>query len=200
MVFFYLFLSPSPNYSTLVLDHQEHLLRAFLNTDEQWHFPPQHPIPLPLKQAVIYYEDAYFAYHPGINPISIVKSFISNQRAKTIKRGGSTITMQLMRLLDPKKRSYFNKLLECLQAMKFELLYSKDSILALYLSHAPYGGNIVGAETAALKYFDKPIAQLSWAEAALLAVLPNALPRRYLLSKIRINFKKKETFCSETMS
>jgi len=163
------------NYGKIVLDRQGKILRAFLNENEQWCFVPGNAqIPPKLEKAVLCFEDRYFYQHPGFNPVSIFKAMIRNIKAGKVVSGGSTITMQVCRLANPGKRTLFKKLMELLQAVKLEILYSKKEILSLYLNNAPYGGNILGVRAASLKYFAREPAQLSWAEAALLAVLPNA--------------------------
>jgi penicillin-binding protein 1C len=164
-----------PDYSTVVLDEDGEILRIFLNDDEQWHLPPDDsPIPEKLKTSVIAYEDKYFYRHPGVNPFSLLRALRQNLVSQEIISGASTLTMQVARLMRPKERTLPNKLLEILQAFKIEILYSKDQILSLYLNHAPYGGNIIGYRAASLRYFGKMPHQLTWGEAATLAVLPNA--------------------------
>ena len=164
-----------PDYSTVVLDKDGKILRAFLNQTEQWQLPPDSSnIPDKLKTAVIEFEDRYFYYHPGVNPFSIVQASFKNISSAKIISGASTLTMQVARLMKPKRRTFANKFVEILQALKIELWYSKEQILQLYLNHAPYGGNIRGYRTASLRYFRKMPDQLTWAEAAMLAVLPNA--------------------------
>lgn len=171
---------PSPlfvrDYSHVITDADGHILRVFINQEEQWQFPPDASLKIPekLETSVLLFEDRYFYYHPGINPISIVLAARDNWRQGRIVRGGSSITMQVARLMSPKKRTYIHKLKECFQALKMELFYSKKDILKAYLEHAPYGSNIVGFKAASLKYFDKYPEELSWAESALLAILPNA--------------------------
>lgn len=178
---------PSPlfpdNYSTVVLaepesdtDLRQSILRVFLNKDEQWIVPPNPDLIIPrkLRTAVLQYEDRYFDYHPGVNPAAILRAISQNlSTGKTIS-GASTITMQVARLMKPKPRTYLNKALEVLQAIKIEMLYSKIEILNFYVNHAPYGGNIIGFQAASLRYFQKLPEQLTWSEAATLAVLPNA--------------------------
>lgn len=171
---------PSPlfpdDYSAVVLDRENKILRAFLNTEEQWCLPPRDDLIIPekLKTAVLLFEDQYFYYHPGINPVAMARAFFQNiSRGERIS-GASTITMQVARLMQPKQRTYMNKVLEILQAQKIDALYSKEEILRTYLNHAPYGGNIIGYQAAALRYFQKMPEQLTWAESATLAVLPNA--------------------------
>jgi len=164
------------DYSTLVTDSDGDILRAFLNSNEQWHFPldQESPIPAKLETAVLTYEDRFFYKHPGINPVSIGRAFWLNVKHKRVLSGGSTITMQLARISQPKSRTIPHKILEILQALKLEIRYSKVDILRMYLSHAPYGRNIVGYRAASLKYFGKEPQNITWSEAATLAVLPNA--------------------------
>lgn len=166
----------SNRYSTVVTDKNGVLLRAFISSDEQWKLPPEknESIPEKLKKATLTFEDEWFYYHPGVNPAALVRAAITNTATGRIVSGGSTITMQLSRIMRPKKRTYSNKIIEVLQAMKFEMLYTKSEILELYCIHAPYGGNIIGYKAASLRYFGKFPDELSWAEAAMLAVLPNA--------------------------
>ena len=164
------------SYSQAILDKDGHLLRVFLNDNQQWCFPPvsHTPVPYKLKKAVLHYEDRYFHYHPGVNPVSILRALYQNISSGEITSGGSTLTMQLARLMEPKRRSYLNKIIEMVQAVKIELRYSKSDILRMYLEHAPYGRNIIGYRAASLKYFEKLPERLTWSEAALLAVLPNS--------------------------
>ena len=174
------FFIPEPlfqvDYSTVVLDENNKILRAFLNKKESWYFPPDKNLQIPdkLKLSIIYFEDRYFYYHPGFNPVSIFRAINQNILKNKIISGASTITMQVARLTQPKERSYLNKLKELFLALKIEILYSKEDILKMYLDNAPYGGNIIGYQAASLRYFQKKPEQLTWAEAATLAVLPNA--------------------------
>ncbi len=164
----------APDYSTVVLDEEGRLLRVFLNGDQQWCFPPRNlSIPEPLEKAVLCFEDRHFYTHPGANPFSLLRALYQNISSGEIISGASTITMQVARLMRPKERTYFNKALEILQALKIELHYSKQEILSLYLNHAPYGSNIIGYQAASLRYFQKIPEHLTWGEAATLAVLPN---------------------------
>jgi len=166
----------NPDYSNIVLDTDGKILRVFLNKDEQWCFPPNPDLTIPekLKTAVLFFEDKHFYIHPGVNPIALARAFSQNMKSDKIVSGGSTITMQVSRLLKPKSRTYFNKFLEILQALKIEVNYTKEEILRYYLDHAPYGSNIIGYQAASLRYFQKFPEQLTWSEAAILAVLPNA--------------------------
>ncbi len=161
---------------TVVLDRDGNILRVFLDKHQQWQIPsdPGHEIPEKLEQAILLKEDRFFYYHPGVNPLSVCRAIVQNIRAGRIVSGASTITMQLTRIMDPKARTFPNKFLEMLQALKIEIRHTKQDILRQYLEHAPFGGNIVGYRTAALKYFGKDGCQLTWSEAATLAVIPNA--------------------------
>lgn len=166
----------SKDYSTVVLDHEGHILRAFLNRAQQWHFPPnpEQAIPTKLKTAVLHFEDQRFEHHLGIDPLAIMRALYQNLAQGEIISGASTLTMQVTRLMNPKPRTYLNKMFEMLQALKIETQYTKSEILHAYLNHAPYGGNIVGYTAASYRYFQKTPHQLTWSESALLAVLPNA--------------------------
>ena len=163
-------------YSLVVTDRDGAILRVYMNRADQWTFPPEPETRVPdnLRAAVTAFEDRQFPLHPGFNPYAIVRAIRQNLRAGRRVSGASTITMQLARLADPKPRTIASKVLELFQALKIELLHSKDEILAAYLENAPYGGNIRGYRTAAAMYFGKGAQELTWAEAATLAVLPNA--------------------------
>ncbi len=164
------------SYSKVICDKNGEILRVFLNDSQQWFLPPDEKLIVPEKlyKCVTEYEDRFFKYHLGVNPIAVVKALSDNIRAKRIVRGGSTLTMQLVSLSNPVKRSYWNKFCEMLFAVKLEILYSKQEILRMYLERAPYGGNVIGFKAASLKYYRKLPFELSWGEAATLAVLPNA--------------------------
>lgn len=137
-------------------------------------FPGVDSVPYKFEQSVLLFEDEYFHWHPGFNPVSMMRAFWQNLRSGEVISGGSTITMQVMRLSQGRNRSVWSKLIETLQATRLELQYSKADILKIYASHAPFGGNVVGIEAASWRYFGRPAHQLSWSESALLAVLPNA--------------------------
>lgn len=178
-------------FSPIIFDKDGHLLSARIAADGQWRFPPQDKVPEKIEKAVINFEDAYFYCHFGFNPISICKAIYSNLREGEIVRGGSTISMQLIRLSRKgQKRTYLEKLKELLLAISLEMQYSKKEILSLYVSNAPFGGNILGVDAAAWRYFGRSANDLSWAEAASLAVLPNA-PSMVNVSKNRVAFKNK---------
>jgi penicillin-binding protein 1C len=172
------------SYSTVVNDRNGELLGARIADDEQWRFPEQDTLPNKFKTCLVEFEDRYFRYHWGVNPLSVGRAMSQNIRAKRIVSGGSTISMQLIRLSRNKKRTLFEKCYEAILATRLEFRYSKNKILALYASHAPFGGNVVGLDAAAWRYFGHSANQLSWAESATLAVLPNA-PAALHLAKNR---------------
>ena len=162
------------SYSTVVESAEGELLGARIADDEQWRFPPSDTVPERYATALIQFEDRAFRWHPGVNPVALVRAAVDNLRAGHVVSGGSTLTMQVIRLSRQKERTLWQKTIEAVQATRLELRYSKKQILALYAAHAPYGGNVVGLEAAAWRYFGRPAAELSWAEAATLAILPNA--------------------------
>lgn len=158
-------------YSKILYDKNGEILSVFLNDEEQWHIKST-DIPKRLKIAVINYEDRKFYSHFGVDFLALMRAFVNNFNS-TQRSGASTISMQTIKLWDKKDRTYFNKFNEIIQSFALENAFSKDEILKLYLSNAPYGGNLVGYEAAILFYFDKNPKDLTWAQAALLAILPN---------------------------
>ncbi|WP_290782514.1 penicillin-binding protein 1C, partial [Arenimonas sp.] len=153
-------------------------LRAFANRDGVWRYPVTLDQVSPhYVQALVTYEDRWFRRHPGINPLAMARAAWQWLRNGRVVSGGSTLTMQVARILDPHSRTPQGKLRQALRALQLEWRYSKDEILSLYLNHAPFGGTIVGVEAASWAYLGKPAASLSQAEAALLAVLPQAPSR-----------------------
>ena len=162
-------------YSTVIESKEGELLGAKIARDGQWRFPAQDSIPYKFKKCIVYFEDEYFYKHPGFNPVAMVNAVKQNQKAGKVVRGGSTLTQQVIRLSRKgKNRTYFEKLIEIILATRLELRHSKNKILELYAAHAPFGGNVVGLEMASWRYFGVQSHQLSWAESATLAVLPNA--------------------------
>lgn len=162
-------------YSTVIESSDGELLAAQIAPDGQWRFPAKDSVPDKFKQCIVYFEDEHFRYHPGFNPVAMVKAIRQNQKAGKVVRGGSTLTQQVIRLSRKnKKRTYFEKLIEIVLATRLEFRHSKEKILELYAAHAPFGGNVVGLEMASWRYFGVQAHQLSWAESATLAVLPNA--------------------------
>ena len=161
--------------ATVITSSNNQLLGALIANDGQWRFPETDSIPEKFKTCVLQFEDEYFYKHPGFNPISIFKALKQNISSGAIKRGGSTITQQVVRLSRKgKNRTYLEKFKELILATRLELRHSKEDILKLYVSHAPFGGNVVGIDAAAWRYFNRNAVDLSWAESATLAVLPNA--------------------------
>jgi len=161
-------------YSTTVYDRNGQLLGARVSKNGEWQFPPTKELSDKYVTCLITYEDRHFYKHFGVNPVSLFRALKQNLKAKKVVSGGSTITMQTIRMARNKERNLFQKLLEMIMATRLELTYKKSSILSMYASHAPFGSNVMGIEAASWRYFGHPSADLSWAEAALLAVLPNA--------------------------
>lgn len=156
-------------------DRNNDLLGARIAADGQWRFPPQDTVPDKFAKALIAFEDRRFYYHPGFDATAMARAFLQNLRNGRIVSGGSTITMQVIRLArKDKPRNLYQKLVEMVLATRLELTHRKRSILALYASYAPFGGNVVGLDAASWRYFGKQPRLLSWAEAATLAVLPNS--------------------------
>ena len=171
-------------YSTVVTDRNGELLGARIASDGQWRFPPRTTTPEKVKQCLITFEDRHFYHHWGVNPVSIGRAAYQNLKNKRIVSGGSTLTMQTIRLARNESRTFGEKFIEMILATRLEFRASKEKILSMYVSHAPFGGNVVGLDAAAWRYFGHPAEELSWAEAAMLAVLPNA-PAMIHLSKSR---------------
>ncbi|HIP48701.1 MAG TPA: penicillin-binding protein 1C [Lutibacter sp.] len=177
--------------STVIESVEGYLLGAKIAKDMQWRFPENDSVSVKFGHCITQYEDAYFYKHWGFNPISIVKAFNENRKAKKVIRGGSTLTQQVIRLARKnKRRTYLEKFIELILATRLEFKYSKKKILSLYASHAPFGGNVVGIDAASWRYFGQNSQNLSWAENATLAVLPNA-PGLININKNRIKLKEK---------
>jgi penicillin-binding protein 1C len=167
-----LFHSP---YSSVLYDKNEQLLGALVAADGQWRFPPGTLLNEKFVSALIEYEDRRFYYHPGIDPGAIARALWQNITDRRIVSGASTLTMQTIRLSRaPRRRTVHEKIIEMLLAFGLELGSSKKAILALYAAHAPFGANVVGIEAAAWRWFGRQQEDLSWADAATLAVLPNS--------------------------
>lgn len=162
------------NYSTIIYSQDSTLVHGFLSDDDKWRmYTELHEITPELKKAIIFKEDKYFKYHFGINPVAIVRAAINNIRSGKRTSGASTITMQVTRLLEPKARTYGNKIIEMFRALQLEWHYSKDEILQLYLNLVPYGSNIEGVKSASVIYFGKLPNHLSIGEIAALSIIPN---------------------------
>ena len=151
------------------------LLGARISASGQWHFPPAGSVPEKFAKCIVCYEDKRFRYHPGVDFLSAGRALRQNLRRGEVVSGASTITMQVIRLSRPDApRTLAEKLREMILATRLELRCPKDRILLLYASNAPFGGNVVGIEAAAWRYFGRSADNLSWAESAMLAVLPNS--------------------------
>lgn len=173
------------DHAAMLLARDGSLLGARIAADQQWRFAAVDAVPEKYRVAVLLFEDRRFYSHPGIDPLAIARATWRNLRSGRVTSGGSTLTMQLARLLrqadarlagtvENPPRSLASKAVEALRSFQLEWRFSKDELLVHYTSHAPYGGNIVGLNAAAWRYFGRAPADLSWAEAALLAVLPNS--------------------------
>ncbi|MCF6365659.1 MAG: penicillin-binding protein 1C [Bacteroidales bacterium] len=162
-------------YCTVIKDCNGELLGAHIAEDGQYRFPLTEKVPDKFKEAIITFEDKRFRYHWGVDIISLGRAIKQNLSAGKVISGGSTITMQVIRLSRKgKKRTVWEKIIEIILATRLEFSYSKTEILAMYASHAPFGGNVVGIDAASWRYFGVNSDKLSWAQAATLAVLPNA--------------------------
>lgn len=160
--------------SPVLFSADERLLGARLAADEQWRFPRTRAVPERFFQALVQYEDRRFFRHHGVDVRAIARALWTNIRKGGIVSGGSTLTMQVIRIARKNpRRTYLEKFREMLLALRLELSCSKKEILDLHAAHAPFGGNIVGIDAASWFYFDRGPEALSWSEAALLAVLPN---------------------------
>jgi penicillin-binding protein 1C len=161
-------------YSTIITDDKGEVIHAFLTRDQQWRMKTDLADISPLlRKTIVEKEDKYFYYHPGINPVAMARAFFKNIIRMRRTSGASTITMQVARALEPKKRTYWNKLAEVFRALQLEWKYSKNEILQLYLNKVPYGGNIEGVKSASILYFKKNPDHLSLAEITALSVIPN---------------------------
>jgi penicillin-binding protein 1C len=161
--------------STILYAANGNLLSAQIAQDGQWRFPMRDTVPTKFKECLLRFEDKHFYHHSGVYAPSILRAIKQNITQQKVVSGASTITMQVVRLSrNNPRRSVLEKCLEMLRAMRLEWRFSKDEILALYAANAPYGGNVVGIDAAAWRYFGRKPEQLSWAESATLAVLPNA--------------------------
>jgi penicillin-binding protein 1C len=163
------------SYSTLLVDRNNQLMNATIARDGQWRFPASKEVSYKFEQCLLHFEDEYFYGHIGVNPISVVRALYKNYKNKKITSGGSTITMQTIRLaLHSKKRTIVQKIIEMYLAIRLECSFTKKEILNMYVSHAPFGSNVVGLEAASWRYYGRSPEKLSWAENATLAVLPNS--------------------------
>jgi penicillin-binding protein 1C len=194
ILIFYVVLLPrsiDPPYSKVIKFRNGNIARVYLADDEQWRINENFKnIPKMLKVCFIEKEDKYFYLHPGFNPVSLLKAAFRYVKYGKVINGGSTITMQIARILEPKKRTVLSKILEILRAIQYELRFSKRKIFEIYLNNAPFGRNIVGVESASLFYYGCSLDELELYQLATLASLPqspgiNYFNRRDLLLKKR---------------
>jgi penicillin-binding protein 1C len=161
-------------YSTIVTDNKGTVIHAFLTKDQQWRMKTTLDEISPLlRKTIIQKEDKHFYSHPGVNPFAMARAFFRNVTSGRRTSGASTITMQVARALEPRHRTYGNKLIEMFRAFQLEWKYDKDEILQLYLNLLSYGGNIQGVKSASILYFGKNPDHLSLAEITALSIIPN---------------------------
>lgn len=175
-MFFYLSL-PRPLFNSptsfVIEDAEGNLLSASIAADGQWRFPYNENVPEKFATCITTFEDKRFFYHPGVDPLAMARAVWQNATGRKVVSGGSTLTMQVVRLSRKKNRTVFQKIIESILAVRVECGYSKKEILALYASNAPFGSNVVGLDAAAWRYYGRSADKLSWGEIAALAVLPN---------------------------
>lgn len=186
--------------STVLLSEEGELMGARIASDGQWRFPAQDTVPKIFAQTIVAFEDKRFYQHPGVDLLAIFRAIWLNIRQGEIVSGGSTLSMQVIRLSRKGKgRTIWEKLIEMALATRLELKYTKSEILAMYASNAPFGGNVVGLDAAAWKYYGRSADRLSWAETATLAVLPNA-PSLIHPGKNRDLLRRKRDFLLQKLS
>ncbi len=167
-------LPPLKPYSIIITDDRGEVIHAFLTPDDKWRMKTELEEISPLLQkAIVEKEDKWFYHHPGVNPFAMGRAFLNNLVAGRRTSGASTITMQVARSLEPRRRTYWAKLVELFRAFQLEWRYSKKEILQLYLNTVPYGSNIEGVKSASVLYFRKNPDHLSLAEVVALSVIPN---------------------------
>ena len=161
--------------STVILDRNGELLGASIASDGQWRFGVAQAIPEKFALAATRFEDRRFYFHPGVDPLAILRAAVKNLRRRGVVSGGSTLTMQVVRLTRKgQPRTLREKAIEAALALRLEMKLSKRQILGLWAAYAPMGGNTIGLDAASWRYFGHDAAHLSWAETATLAVLPNS--------------------------
>ena len=161
-------------YSTIITDSKGEVINAYLTNDQKWRVKTElNEISPLLKTTIIAKEDKYFYAHPGVNPVAIARAFFKNIFRMKTTSGASTITMQVAKALEHRKRNIGAKIIELFRAFQLELKYSKNEILQMYLNLVPYGGNIEGVKSASILYFNKNPDHLSLAEITALSIIPN---------------------------
>lgn len=185
--------------SSIMYDKDGRLLGAKIAKDGQWRFPLIDSVPENFEQALLCFEDKRFHQHIGVDFLSLLRAIKQNLKAKRVVSGASTLTMQLARMArGQKSRTFKQKIIEVAIALKSEMCMSKKQLLKLYASQAPMGGNVIGLEAASWRYFSKSPHELSMAEAATLAVLPNA-PTLIHPGKNRAKLERKRNFLLKKM-
>ncbi|NWE65602.1 peptidoglycan glycosyltransferase PbpC, partial [Pseudomonas tolaasii] len=169
---------PKDDLARVVLAEDGTPLWRFADANGVWRYPIQTNDVSPYYlDALLTYEDRWFYQHPGVNPLALVRATWQNLTGARVVSGGSTLSMQVARLLDPHSRTFHGKLRQLWRTAQLEWHLSKEEILNLYLNRAPFGGTLQGVAAASWAYLGKSPAQLTHAEAALLAVLPQAPSR-----------------------
>ena len=161
-------------YSQLILSADGKLLNASLSEDQQWRMKTCiDEVNVLLVKTIITKEDRWFRFHPGVNPVALTRALWQNISSGKRVSGASTITMQVVRMLEPRRRTIANKLIECFRSFQLEMHLSKNEILELYINLLPYGGNIQGVKAASFLYFGQEPQALSLAQIVTLAIIPN---------------------------
>jgi len=161
-------------YSAIITDSKGEVINACLTRDQKWRMKTElNEISPLLRKTIIAKEDKYFYFHPGVNPVAVARAFFKNIFRMKTTSGASTITMQVARALEHRKRNIGSKIIEMFRAFQLELKYNKDEILQMYLNLVPYGGNIEGVKSASVLYFNKNPDHLSLAEITALSIIPN---------------------------
>jgi penicillin-binding protein 1C len=191
------FIFPPPqtkNYSKVIYASDGTLLTAFLTEDHKWRMRTNiEDVSPDLIKAILVKEDKNFFFHFGVDFTAIFRAIIYNIFTKGKISGASTITMQVVRILEPKPRSYLNKIIEVIRAFQFELHHSKKEVLSIYLSHLPLGGNIEGIKSASYIYFNHHPKTLSISQAILISVIPGN-PNQLRLDRINDKIKSKRDY------
>ncbi len=190
------------DYSTIYLDRNGELLRISLSPSGKYRIKlPLDQISGYMKKGMVLYEDKYFFYHFGINPVSVLKACILNVKNKKIISGASTINMQIARMLERRPRTILFKLVEMFRAFQLEYQYTKKELLGIYLNMIPMGGNIEGVGAGSYFYFGKEAENLSLMEASMLIGIPNSpnhnRPDRYLKNTKKQQIKVLSRICEK---